>query len=258
MAPPCAMVIFGAAGDLTKRLVVPALYNLATTTSCPTNFGLSASIWPPRARSNGAQHLTDAMRGFVAKDGEFHLDEFVTTTWQWLTERMSYMQGDLNDPETYRRLGEHLAGLDKTAGTAGNRLFYLAVADRFFSPAVAGLGAAGLTDRKRRPMAPGHHREAVRSRPPFGQGAQRRDPKDAAGAADLSDRPFPRQGNGAEHHGAALCQRLVRAALEPRSISTMFRSPRRRRSASSAAASSTRRPARCATWCPTTCSSCWR
>ena len=52
--------------------------------------------------------------------------------WQWLTERMSYLPGDLNDPETYRRLGEHLAGLDKTAGTAGNHLFYLAVADRFF------------------------------------------------------------------------------------------------------------------------------
>ena len=45
---------------------------------------------------------------------------------------MSYLQGDLNDPETYRRLGEHLAELDKTAGTAGNYLFYLAVADRFF------------------------------------------------------------------------------------------------------------------------------
>src|ERR1700674_1367062 len=44
----------------------------------------------------------------------------------------------------YRQLGEHLAGLDKTAGTAGNYLFYLAVADRFFSVAVAGLGAAGL------------------------------------------------------------------------------------------------------------------
>ena len=45
---------------------------------------------------------------------------------------MTYLQGDLTDPRTYRRLGEHLAGLDKTEGTAGNHLFYLAVADRFF------------------------------------------------------------------------------------------------------------------------------
>jgi glucose-6-phosphate 1-dehydrogenase len=91
-------------------------------------------------------HLTDAMNGYVAnKDGEFHLDELVQATWQWLAERMSYVSGDLNDPDTYRRLGEHLAGLDKTADTSGNRLFYLAVADRFFGPAVAALGAAGLT-----------------------------------------------------------------------------------------------------------------
>ena len=74
---------------------------------------------------------------------------FDQTTWQWLTDRMSYLQGDLNNPETYRRLGEHLTELDKTAGTAGNCLFYLAVADRFFSPAVAALGAADLTYRRR-------------------------------------------------------------------------------------------------------------
>ena len=128
---------------------------------------------------------------------------------------MSYLQGDLNDPGTYRRLGEHLAGLDKTAGTAGNHLFYLAVADRFFGVAVAGLGAAGLVTERGRPMAPGGHRKALRPRPALGQSAQCRDPEDAAGASDLPDGPFPRQGNGPEHHGAALCQRSVRAAVEP-------------------------------------------
>jgi glucose-6-phosphate 1-dehydrogenase len=64
---------------------------------------------------------------------------------------MSYLQGDLNDPGTYRRLGEHLAALDQatdTAGTAGNHLFYLAVADRFFGTVVAGLGAAGLVTER--------------------------------------------------------------------------------------------------------------
>src|SRR5262249_28602389 len=66
------------------------------------------------------------------------------TAWRWLGDRMSYLQGDLNDPATYHRLGDHLAGLDKTAGTAGDHLFYLAIADRFFGTTVAGLGAAGL------------------------------------------------------------------------------------------------------------------
>ena len=85
------------------------------------------------------------MEEFVVHGGEFHVDELDHTVWRWLADRMSYMQGDISDPATYTRLRDHLAGLDKTAGTAGNYLFYLAVADRFFAPAIAALGAAGLT-----------------------------------------------------------------------------------------------------------------
>ena len=145
VAQPCAMVIFGAAGDLTKRLVVPALYNLANDHQLSEQFRLVGVDRIDMNAERWRANLTDAMKGYVARDGEFHLDEFVQTTWQWLTERMSYLPGDLNNPETYRRLDEHLTGLDQTAGTAGNHLFYLAIADRFFGPAVAALGAAGLT-----------------------------------------------------------------------------------------------------------------
>src|SRR5215472_16963136 len=144
VAPPCAMVIFGAAGDLTKRLVVPALYNLANDHQLSDKFRLVGVDLTGMTAAQWRSHLTDAMKGFVAHDGEFHLDEFDQATWQWLTDRMSYLPGDLNNPDTYRRLDEHLTGLDKKAGSAGNRLFYLAVADRFFGPAVAALGAAGL------------------------------------------------------------------------------------------------------------------
>src|ERR1700722_12067917 len=143
-APPCAMVIFGAAGDLTKRLVVPALYNLANDHQLSEEFRLVGVDLTDMSAEQWRAHLTQAMKGFVGHDGEFHLDELAQATWQWLTTRMSYLPGDLNNPETYRRLDEHLTSLDKTAGTAGNRLFDLAVADRFFGPAVAGLGAAGL------------------------------------------------------------------------------------------------------------------
>ena len=77
------------------------------------------------------------MNEFVTKGGgEFEADHIDQTAWRWLTSRMSYVQGDLNDPGAYRRLGEHLAELDKSAGTAGNYLFYLAVADRFFGACV--------------------------------------------------------------------------------------------------------------------------
>ena len=145
VAPPCAMVIFGAAGDLTKRLVVPALYNLANDRQLSGEFRLVGVDLTDMSADQWRANLTDAMKGFVAHDGEFHLDEFDHATWRWLTTRMSYLSGDLNNPETYRRLVEHLTGLDKTAGTAGNRLFYLAVADRFFGPAVTALSTAGLT-----------------------------------------------------------------------------------------------------------------
>lgn len=147
-APPCAMVIFGAAGDLTKRLVVPALYNLAQAHELSSQFQLIGVDLAAKTSEQWRSDLTAAMKEFVAHDGEFHIDEVDQAVWRWLTQRMSYVQGDLNDAGTYARLRDHLAKLDKTAGTAGNYLFYLAVADRFFAPAVAKLGASGLAAEK--------------------------------------------------------------------------------------------------------------
>jgi glucose-6-phosphate 1-dehydrogenase len=148
VAPPCAMVIFGAAGDLTKRLVVPALYNLVTAGRLPKEFQLVGVDLASKSADEWRAGLTEMMQSFVGGAGEFAVEQIDKTTWQWLTDRMSYVQGDLNDPQTYTRLDAHLTGLDKSAGTAGNRLFYLAIADRFFSLAVAGLGKAGLVTEK--------------------------------------------------------------------------------------------------------------
>src|ERR1700733_7568736 len=138
------MVIFGAAGDLTKRLVVPALYNLTTTRQLPSGFRLVGVDRAAKSTQEWRAGLTATMKEFIGHKGEFEVDHIDQNAWQWVADRLSYLQGDLNDPEPFRWLREHLAELDKTAGTAGNYLFYLAVADRFFSVAVAGLGAAGL------------------------------------------------------------------------------------------------------------------
>ena len=109
------MVIFGAAGDLTKRLVVPALYNLANARQLVRQISSSsASTWPPRPREQWRQGLTDIDERIRHQGGEFHADHIDQAAWRWLTEPMSYLQGDLNDPGTYHRLGEHLADLDKT------------------------------------------------------------------------------------------------------------------------------------------------
>jgi glucose-6-phosphate 1-dehydrogenase len=148
VAPPCAMVIFGAAGDLTKRLVVPALYNLVAARRLPDEFRLVGVDLADQTAEEWRKGLTDMMQQFVGKDGEFQIGRPDRDAWRRLAERMSYLQGDLDDPGTYDRLGKHLVKLDKTAGTAGNHLFYLAVADRFFGVAIARLAAAGLVTER--------------------------------------------------------------------------------------------------------------
>jgi glucose-6-phosphate 1-dehydrogenase len=146
VAPPCATVIFGAGGDLTKRLVAPALYNLVTAKRLPDGFRLVGVDRENQTVEDWRKSLTDMMNEFVASGGgEFQADHIDQTAWRWLTDRMSYLQGDITDPQTYSRLKEHLAGLDKTAG---NHLFYLAVADRFFSVVVTALGVADMVTEK--------------------------------------------------------------------------------------------------------------
>ena len=148
IAPPCAIVIFGAAGDLTKRLVVPALYNLVGAGRLPNELRIVGVDLTSKTTEEWRTGLTKTIQSFVGTEGESAIDHLDSKAWQWLTERMSYVQGDLNDAQTYKRLDDHLIELDKTAGTSGNRLFYLAIADRFFQVAVAGLGAADLLTEK--------------------------------------------------------------------------------------------------------------
>jgi glucose-6-phosphate 1-dehydrogenase len=139
------MVIFGAAGDLTKRLLVPALYDLVVANRLAPEFRLVGVATTSLTTEAWKQSLTEMMRRFVSeRDGEFHADLLDEKAWGWLTERMTYLAGDLNDPDMYRRLQKVLSDLDKNSGTAGNYLFYLAVPDRLFGPAVDRLGAAGL------------------------------------------------------------------------------------------------------------------
>jgi glucose-6-phosphate 1-dehydrogenase len=142
------MVIFGASGDLTKRLLVPALYNLVKAGRLAKQFRLVGISLSAKTSEEWRRDLTDMMKASATRGGEFEADHIDEAAWRGLTDRMSYLRGDLSDPATYRGLGEHLAVLDKTEGIAGNYLFYLAVADRFFGTAVAGLGAAGLVTEK--------------------------------------------------------------------------------------------------------------
>ena len=141
-APSCAMVIFGAAGDLTKRLLIPALYNLARTELLPADFALIGVDRLDMSDAAYRQHLTDAVRAFASdKHYSQALDE---SHWAELLKRISYLQGDFGDALAYGRLREKLLAVRKDQVSNENVLFYLAVGARFFGGIVDHLGQAGL------------------------------------------------------------------------------------------------------------------
>ena len=137
-ASPCVMVIFGATGDLTKRKLIPALCNLAQDNLLPKQFAIVGFA--------GNDLTTEGFRKELAEDIPKYAPAKVDLKiWDWFAERISYIKGDFQDPEAYKRLQQQIAEVDKQYNTGGNRFFYLAVAPRFFSPIVKQLGQIGLT-----------------------------------------------------------------------------------------------------------------
>ncbi|MBV6746283.1 glucose-6-phosphate dehydrogenase [Xanthomonas vasicola] len=147
--PPCIIVVLGARGDLTKRLVMPALYNLRRAGALGEQFaivGMDHGDISERAwRTTMGQSMTQLLS---SRDAEFQTDEFDTDTWDWLRERMHYLRGDFTDLGAYQALDGVLDKLHKRYGTQGNVLFYLATAARFFEPVLLNLGEAGLVKQR--------------------------------------------------------------------------------------------------------------
>jgi glucose-6-phosphate 1-dehydrogenase len=137
-APPCAMVIFGATGDLTKRKLIPALYNLAADGLLPDEIAVVGVGRSPLAEDEFRQRMGEDLRHFATTD----VDDAKV---DWLLHRLRYVSGDLDDPETFQRLAQTLAKADEELGTGGNYLFYLAVPPGLFSQYIQSLGEAGLT-----------------------------------------------------------------------------------------------------------------
>src|SRR2546421_10219167 len=145
--PPCIMVIFGAAGDLTKRKLIPALYNLKHANLLSDNFAVIGVARAEMKTEEFRRRLTDEMR-------EFATEKVEPEAWKWLAERLYYLSGDFDDDQTYSRLKESLEKIDQERSGGGNYFFYLATAPDYFAPIVEQLGAAQLTgeedDRWRR------------------------------------------------------------------------------------------------------------
>ncbi|MGN5516429.1 glucose-6-phosphate dehydrogenase [Xanthomonas gardneri] len=147
--PPCIIVVLGARGDLTKRLVMPALYNLRRAGALGEQFAIvgmdHGDISERSWRTMMGQSMTELLS---SRDAEFQTDEFDTDTWEWLRERMHYLRGDFTDLGAYQALDGVLEKLHKRYGTQGNVLFYLATAARFFEPVLLNLGEAGLVKQR--------------------------------------------------------------------------------------------------------------
>jgi len=141
-ASPCAVVIFGASGDLTKRKLVPALYHLAQNRLLPAE----VAVIGVARRENSDDEFRKQMSGAVVEfSGGEPLDEAV---WESFAKGLYYVSGEFGDDETYRKLAEKLDLADSERGTNGNRVFYLSTAPSAFAPIVHKLGDAGLVKQE--------------------------------------------------------------------------------------------------------------
>jgi glucose-6-phosphate 1-dehydrogenase len=139
---PCIMVIFGASGDLTKRKLIPALYNLAKDNLLSKEFALVGF-----ARN---ELTSEQFRDMIGKEiGEYATTKVDPDLWHWFARRIYYMAGDFDDPAAYDKLRDLLVQIDKEHGTRGNYFYYLATAPSFFSPIVKQLGAAGMVSEEK-------------------------------------------------------------------------------------------------------------
>ncbi len=134
---PCAIVVFGATGDLTARKLMPALYNLARERMLPTGF----SVVGLARRGMTDDAFRASMKEAVAKFSREPLQEEI---WDSFARGLHYVGGDFADPAAYGKLGERLAKQDAAHGAGGNRLFYLATPPTAYAEIALRLGEAGL------------------------------------------------------------------------------------------------------------------
>lgn len=137
-AEPCAIVIFGASGDLTKRKLVPALYSLATQNLLAGGVSVLGTGRTPLTHEAFRSEMREAVNQFSETAS---LD---TALWESFAAGLFYTPTDTKKPETYETLKDSLANIDRERGSAGNRLFYLSTPPSLYSDIIRLLGATGL------------------------------------------------------------------------------------------------------------------
>jgi glucose-6-phosphate 1-dehydrogenase len=147
MAEPCTMIICGATGDLTDRKLAPALYNTLLGGFLPPEFTVVGFARRDLADDAFREHLLESINTYSRNR------PVKPAIWESFARGIEYHRGDLDDPAAYTELAKRLDRIDRDRGTAGNRLFYLAVPPNLYPEIVNQLDRAGLA-------APGDRRKS--------------------------------------------------------------------------------------------------
>ncbi len=137
IAGPCAMVIFGVTGDLARKKVMPAIYDLANRGLLPPTFGLVGFARRDWDHENFAKVVHDAVK-------EHSRTPFRQVVWDRLAEGFRFVPGSFDDDAAFGRLAETLEKLDAERGTGGNHAFYLAIPPKSFPDVCEQLNKSGL------------------------------------------------------------------------------------------------------------------
>lgn len=155
-ASPCCLVIFGASGDLAKRKLIPAIYEMAREKLLPEQFVLVGYARSPMSDEQYRAECRDAVQKFARTKP---VDPEI---WGRIEKNIAYVQGDYGSDDDHRRLDETLCRFDREKGTAGNRMFYLSTPPNTFEPIIGCLGRQQQAHK-----APGWERIIIEK--PFGR-----------------------------------------------------------------------------------------
>ncbi len=143
ISPPCGLVIFGITGDLARKKLLPAIYDLANRGLLHPAFSLTGFArrdWSP-------QDFEEYVRASIEAHTRTGFNE---GTWNQLRSGLRFVSGTFDDPEAYRRLADTVAELDRVRGTGGNHAFYLSIPPSYFPVVAKHLSDTGLNKRQGR------------------------------------------------------------------------------------------------------------
>ncbi|GEL97358.1 glucose-6-phosphate dehydrogenase [Cellulomonas terrae] len=138
IAGPCGLVIFGVTGDLARKKLMPAVYDLTNRGLLPPGFALTGFARRDWARQDFEQIVHDSVK-------EHARTPFREATWRQLSEGIRFVQGTFDDDDAFDRLRETVEELDVSRGTGGNHAFYLSVPPSAFPVVCKQLARSGLS-----------------------------------------------------------------------------------------------------------------